>query len=656
MSTTLNKTFIPNQKIVKYLGKDFSQFKSNLIDFAKNYYSITYKDFNDASPGMMYIDMASYVGDVLSFYIDYQFKESLINYAEERKNVIQLARYLGYVPKPSTPSVGTLDVYQIVPAKRNSDGTFEADVYYALKIAPQMQVMSQNGVSFITVEAVDFSINTTGAPRVDEIYSKNDDDEPEFYLLKKSVQIYSGKIITQTFNISSQTRDLKLQLNENNVIQILSVTDSDNNKWYQVEQLAQDLIEIPVENSQYNFEEYSRYSSTVPSIIQFLRTNRRFISVVDENNNTFLQFGSSINTVTEEIVTPSSELVGVGFSNLNKYNFTLDPTAFVYSSAYGISPVNTTLTVTYVTGGGISANANVNSITTISSVSIEELQNYVPSEISLINVIKSSVKVNNSTPCIGGGGEESIYKIKQNGLANFSTQHRIVTKEDYLSGVYGMPSIYGSIAKAYVSSETNLYTKNTTYVKGLLDENYNFVVDESQKNYRKTNLEGTNPLGVNLYVLSYDDNQNLTPINDALSYNLRTYLSKFRMLSDRINIIDAYIINIGINFKIIVYSNYNKKEVLSNCMISIQDFFDVNNWQIGQPINISQLELEIAKNDGVQSVADLQIINLTIDDGDYSIFEYDIAGATKNKILYPPIDPAIFEIKRFATDVRGSAI
>jgi hypothetical protein len=656
MSTTLNKTFIPQQKIIKYLGKDFDQFKSNLIDFAKNYYSKTYKDFNDSSPGMMYIDMASYVGDVLSFYIDYQFKEGMINYAEERKNVIQLARYLGYIPKPSKPSTGILDVYQIVPAKRNTDGTFEPDTYYALKIASQMQVLSQNGVSFIAKEAVDFFVNTDASPRVDEIYSKNDNDEPEFYLLKKSVQIYSGKIVTQTFNVSSQTGDLKLQLNGDNILQVLDVRDSDSNVWYRVDYLAQDLIEIPVENNQINFEAYSKYNSTVPAIIQFLRTNRRFAMTVDENNNTFLQFGSSLDTVDEEVVTPSSKMIGVGFSTINKYNFTLDPTTFVKSSAYGISPINTTLTVTYVVGGGIASNANVDSVTTVSSISIETLQNYLPSEISLINVIKSSIRVTNSTPCVGGEGQESVYKIKQNALANFATQNRVVTKEDYMSAVYGMPSAYGSIAKVYVSSETNLYTNNTTFIKGLLDENNNFVVDESEKNFRKTNLEGTNPLGVNLYVLAYDDSKNLTTINDALAYNLRTYLGKFRILSDRINIIDAYVINIGVSFKIVVYSNYNKKEVLTNCISSIQDFFNIDSWQIGQPINVSQLELEIAKNTGVQSIASLTINNLTIDNGDYSIFEYDINAATQNKIIYPPIDPAIFEIKNFSSDIKGSAI
>jgi len=656
MSKILNKTFAPQQKVIKYLGKDFNQFKANLIDFAQNYYSKTYQDFNDASPGMMYIDMAAYVGDVLSYYIDYQFNEGLINYASERKNVIQLARYLGYIPKPSKPSTGILDVYQIVPSVRNSDGTFSPDTYYAFKISSQMQVSSQNGISFVTNGEVDFSVNTGASPRIDEIYSYNSNNEPEFYLLQKSVPIYSGQIVTQTFGLSSQNADLKLQLNGNNVIQILNVTDSDNNIWYQVDYLAQDLVEMPVENNQINFEEYSLYNSTVPSILQYLRTNRRYIVTVDENNNTYLQFGSSLDTVNEEVITPSSKTLGVGFSNISLYNFVLDPTSFVKSSAYGISPTNTTLTVTYIVGGGLSSNANINGVTNITSLTVNELQNYLPSEISLVNTIKSSIKVTNSTPCVGGESQESIYKIKQNAIANFSTQNRIVTKEDYISAVYSMPAQYGSVAKVYVSSETNLYTNNSTYIKGLLDQNNNFVIDSTQKNFRRVNLEGTNPLGVNLYVLSYDDNQNLTTINDALSYNLRTYLSKFRIVSDRINIVDAYIINIGVNFQIIVYSNYNKKEVLTNCISSIQNFFNIDNWQIGQPINIGQLQLEIANNDGVQSVANLDIVNLTIDDGNYSIFSYDINAATKNNIVYPSIDPAIFEVKNFSTDIKGSAL
>ena len=656
MSTILDKSFAPNQKTIKYLGKDFNQFKANLIEFAQNYYSKTYKDFNDASPGIMYMDMAAYVGDVLSFYIDYQFKESVIDYAEERKNVINLAKYLGYIPRPVKPSVGSLDVYQLVPAI-NTTGSFGPDIRYALRIESGMEVLSSNNVSFITTADVDFSTNTNFSPTVSTIYSYDDvTGEPNFYLLKKNVEIFSGKIVTKQFYISSFTPNLELSLPENNIVKIINVVDSENNNWYQVDYLAQNLIILPVENNQLNFEQFYSYRSSVPSIMRYLRTNRRFSLSVNENNEITMNFGPADESVPEEIIVPSSDTIGVGFSNLNKYNLTLDPSSFVKSSAYGISPANTTLTVTYVVGGGLQSNTSTNSITSINSIVINELQNYLTSEIDIVNLIKSSIKVNNSEPTTGGDDQESVYQIKQNALSNFSTQDRLVTKDDYISKVFNMPAEFGSVTKAYVTTESDLNTQNSYYVKGLLDQNNSLVLDESQKNFRKINMDGNNQFGVNLYLLTYDDNKNLTQINDALSYNLKTYLSQYRTITDRINIIDGFIINIGVKFSILTYSNYNKKEVLSNCISAVQNFFNIDQWQFSQPINLSQLQLEISNIDGVQSLANLEIKNLTVNDGAYSIYEYDIESATKNNIIYPPIDPAVFEVKYPNIDIQGNCI
>ena len=314
MATVLDKNFKPQSRDIRYLGRDFDQLKANLIEFSKHYYPKTYKDFNNASPGMMFIDMASYVGDVLSFYIDYHS-------AEERKNVLNLAKYLGYNTRPSRPSTTYLDLYQIIPSKRVENGSFEPDDRYALRLKSGLEALSSNRVSFITTEAVDFSLNSIMFPRVDEIFSRNSSGEPEFYLLKKSVKAYSGKTVTRSFNIQETTPNLRIELSEDNVIKIVSVKDADNNRWHQVEYLAQDLIQLPTENNQLNFEDFSNYKSTVPNIIKFLRTNRRFITEVDSENKTFLQFGTSTDSLDEEILVPNSELLGIGFSNISKYNY-----------------------------------------------------------------------------------------------------------------------------------------------------------------------------------------------------------------------------------------------------------------------------------------------------------------------------------------------
>lgn len=654
MGTTIDKNFKPLSREIRYLGKDFDGLKSNLIEFAKQYYPRTYKDFNDSSPGMMFIDMASYVGDVLSFYIDYQFKEGLINFAEERKNVINLVKFLGYTPKPSRPSITALDLYQIIPSKRNEDGSFEPDTRYALIVKEGMEAMSSNRVSFITTETVDFSIKSNLYPRVDEVFSRNSSGEPEFYLIKKSVKAYSGKTISRDFNISSQTPNLRIELPEDNVLKILEIKDSDNNSWYQVDYLAQDLVSLPVENNRFNFELFSNYNSTVPNIIKFLRTNRRFIIEVDENNKTYIQFGPSTDSLEEEILVPNSELLGTGFSNVSRYNLTLDPTVFVKSNSYGSSPFNTTLSVKYVIGGGLESNANVDDITTISKIQFEDAVEYLPAEENLLNTVKTSLRVSNPIPATGGASSESILEIKQNAMANFAAQDRMVTKDDYVSRVLSMPAEYGRVAKAYVSSESELTSFGVKPVPGLLDENNNIIIDKSYNGFRKVNIDGGNPFGINLYVLTYDDNKNLTPINEALVYNLKQYISKYRMISDRVNIIDGYVVNIGIDFTVLTYSTYNKKEVLANCISAIKKFFDIELWQFCQPINIGQLELEIAKVEGVQSVSNLEFKNLV--GGNYSNCEYDLIAATKHKIIYPPVDPSVFEIKYPDVDIRGKVL
>ena len=251
-----------------------------------------------------------------------------LNYSEERKNVVNLAKFLGYNPRPTRPSTGNLDVFQIVPSKQDGNGGFEPDLRYALLISEGMEVLSSNKISFISSDVVDFRVDTIASPRVDQIFSSNDAGDPEFYLLKKNVNIYSGKKTTYTFNVGF-TPNLVLSLPENNVIKITDVRDSDNNRWYQVDYLAQSLIMLPVENNVINFENYSSYAITVPSIIRLLRTNRRFVTNVNENNITSLQFGSASDVVPEEVLIPSSELLGAGYSNMAKYNFNLDTANFI---------------------------------------------------------------------------------------------------------------------------------------------------------------------------------------------------------------------------------------------------------------------------------------------------------------------------------------
>lgn len=656
MADTVQKNFNdPTKKDIKYLNKDFGTLKNSLINYSKTYFPKTYKDFSDASPGMMFIEMAAYVGDVLSYYTDYQFKESLLPYAEERTNIIALAKFLGYVPSVSKAARAKLDIYQLVPSIKNAVGDYEPDSTYCLTLREYMEVKNSAGITYITESPVDFGINTPNSPREDVIYSRDVYGVPQFFLLKKTTDVMAGKIIKKTFTINAPTPFYKLTLPETNVLGILNIVDSDNNKWHQVDYLAQDLVFSEVDNTPLNDGNFYVYKTEVSKLIKSLKTNKKFTVNVTANNSTFLEFGPGTESISDELIYPTSELVGVGLSNLNKLGISLDSTTFLRSNCYGQAPANTILTISYIVGGGLESNCPVDDINTIASYQISNnLSTLTPTQLGLLQTVKNSLKVSNSEPAVGGAGEESVEQIRQNALVNFGSQNRAVTTDDYITRVYSMPARFGAITKVTVKSDLSLNVKNVS--NGYVDyNNIATLTENAADNYhRKINYDTSHPFGINLYVLSYDNNKNLTRINEAIVQNLKTYFEKYKMLNDGINIIDGYIINIGVDFQIMAYANFNKQEVLNLCISKVQEFFNIDKWYFDMPINLGQLQLLIAQVDGVQSVTKLKISNLST--GTYSPHEYNIDEATRNNIIYPSLDPSIFEVKYPSDDIRGSCI
>jgi hypothetical protein len=659
MATNINKSFAPNSKDVRYLNKDFSQLREALINFSKTYYPNTYKDFSPASPGMMFMEQAAYVGDVLSYYTDYAFKEGVMNSATERKNIINLASYLGYKVKPTRASTGVIDLMQLCPSADDGAGTYYPDPNYMLTVKENSQFSSNAGAYYILNSAVDFSINSANSPRTDAIYSRNQDGTPQFFLLTKQGRISSGQVLTKQQIVGNAIPFFQISLDETNVIGVLDIVDTDNNYWYETNYIAQELVPTAIPNDAEYEGSLSQYKDSVPYIMKFLKTSRRFVTSVDENNITTIEFGAGVNGDDDEIVTFDSDLIGVGLSNATKVNIPLDPSNFLKNENYGISPQNTTLTIRYLVGGGLNSNCQGDDIRSIVSADFDNpSEGLLPEQISLLNTVKNSLAVNNPSPCIGGKNAETDEEIKLNAMANFAAQNRTVTQNDYLVRIYSLPAQFGSIAKAQIITDTNLNIGVNKILTGVVDQNnIGTVFDNSINNYfRQVAYDVTNPFAINIYVLSYDANKKLTRPNQALITNLITHLKQTRMITDGVNIIDGYIINIGVNFVISVYKGFNKKDVLLNCITAIQNFFNIDNWNFSQPININQLNLEIAKVDGVQSVVDINIYNKTILNGNYSSIEYDIAASTKNGIIYPSVDPSIFEIKYPDSDIKGSVI
>ena len=673
--TKTSKNFKNKGKDIKYLNKDFTQFRSNLIEFAKTYFPQTYSDFNESSPGMMFIEMASYVGDSLSYYVDDTLKESLMTHADDIENVIALSQYLGYKPKVTSPAVTTLSVYQLVPSiGTGGDNTY--DETYLLRIKEGMRVESTNGVQFVTQDVVDFNDDTD---REISIYQRDGvSGETTFYLIKKLVQCISADIKTEEVSFGAYEEFQSIDLGDTNIIDIYDVRDSDGNKFYEVPYLAQELVFVDYPNTENNDPDLYQFKSTTPYILNTLKTSRRFVKQVNPDSTTTIQFGSGDPTVSEETIIPSFKNVGLGLPNsISKLEESFDPTNFLKTKTYGTSPSNTTITVKYLVGGGVESNVKKGTITQINGVEYEEdLTKFNPTQLGLYNAAKNSIAVDNEVPATGGKGGDTMEEIRQNALANFGSQNRAVTAKDYQIRALSMPTKFGSIAKAYATADgtldnnspssilasPNVLNEFTDLVESFVNKpeeeepDRKAIKDELQKfllGKTSNENEKNNPFAINLYLLGYDSDKKLSLLNRAIKENLKTYLSEYKILTDGININDGFIINIGLEFEIITLKNYNKSEVLSDCISELKDYFNIDNFTFNNTINISELELIIANVDGVSSVPKLKIVNKC--GGQYANNSYNIEAAIKDKILYPSLDPSVFEIKFPDSDIKGRA-
>ena len=659
MATNIQKSFQPNSKDIRYINRDFSQLRTALISFAQVYYPNTYKDFSPSAPGMMFIEQAAYVGDVLSYYTDYIFKETTLQSATERKNIIGLAKYLGYRAKATTAATGVVSLQQLCPAANDGSGTYYPDPNYMLTVNQNSQFSNKNGAYYVLTSDVDFTVSSSLSPRTEQVYSRNGDGTPQFFLLTKEGPISSGQVLSRNVTVGNPSPYFQIALTETNVIDIVSIVDSDNNKWYEVDYMAQGMVPVAIPNDAEYEGSLAQYKDSVPYILTYLKTSRKFLTSVDENNLTTIQFGAGINGVDDELVTFDSDLIGVGMKNINDVNVPLDPSTFLKNENYGIAPQNTTLTVNYTIGGGLASNCQAGEITElVAPIFSNPMEGLLPEQATLLQTVKNSLAVYNPSPCNGGKDAETDDEMRMNAMATFAAQNRTVTQSDYLVRLYSMPSQFGAIAKAQIISDTSLQVGINKVLLGTVDTNNSAqVVDTGNGSFlRQIAYDNTNPFALNVYILAYDGNKNLTPANPALITNLLTYLKRYRMITDGVNVIDGYIINIGVDFTITVYKGYNKKDVLSNCIAAVQDFFNIDRWSFSQPINLSQLNLEIAKVEGVQSVVSITISNLTAPEGNYSTVQYDMDAATKNGIIYPSVDPSIFEVKYPNSDIRGSVL
>jgi hypothetical protein len=619
---------------------------------------------------MVFLEQAAAIGDMLSFYQDIQLKESMLSNATERKNVIALAQSMGYKPKVTTPAVTTLTVYQLIKSIGSGVNNKPDDSLF-LKIQSGMEVTSKSNsnIIFRTIDVVDFANSSS---REIDVYSRDGSGEPTQYLITKQVQAISAREVSTTITVSNSTDYPIVTLSDSNIIQITNVVDEENIQYYEVPYLAQETIFVEQPNTLLNNNE-NDISADVPYILEVQKVPYRFSTKVNSDNTIDLQFGNGSLSESDEILLPNPKNVGLGLANsIQRLNEGIDPSNFLKTNTLGIAPNGKQLTIKYLVGGGVSSNVNANDLTTISKIEFEEDLTSI-TDINLYSLYKQSIGVENSDAATGGRDSESIEEIRQNGLAMFGSQNRAVTRQDYIVRALSMPERYGSVAKVYVSPDGEVDNNSPSsilaspqninefvnLVDGLKNSSRQDIQKELVKylSQKKTSIsEVNNPFAINMYVLGYNSNKNLTTINKSVKQNLKTYLGEYRMLTDGVNIIDGFIINIGVDFDVVVYSNYNKREVITNCLTELQTYFNIDNWTFNKPINLSEIELILANVEGVMSVPSVKISNLCGGDGNYSPNRYNIDEATKGKIVYPSLDPSIFEIKYPNKDIKGRAL
>lgn len=598
---------------IKYVNRDFNNLRNQLIEYTKNYFSDTYNDFSPTSPGMMFIEMAAYVGDVLSFYQDIQLQETYVQYAKDPKNLINLAYMMGYRPKITSVAQVTLEISQTLPPDPGNN--LIPDWSEATTVAENAQFQSTVGerTVFYTDEPVDFTFSSSFSPTQVLVEEFDNAGIPTSFILTKPVKAYSGdrKTISRTFTTAEKYATITID--DTNIIGVESIIDNNGSgdRWYEVPFLGQETVFVEERNN-------ASDSNLVLNKLTLRKVDKRFVTRFDSLGRLQIQFGAGVVPQSDNDFTPTLDNVGLGTNTgVTRLDYAYDPSNFIYTRTYGLAPSNTTLVINYIVGGGVAANAPSNTITGIKSATLiggnEDLD---------------TITVTNPLPASGGSDGDTVEEIRQNSLRSFNEQGRLVTLQDYIVRSYSLPRTLGSIAKVYAVQDQLSSTASTTDI--ILD---------------------SNPLSISLYVLAYDLNKKLITSSLTLKENLKTYLSEYMMLTDAVNIRDAFVVNIGVEYEITTYPNEIARDVLFRCKNELINFFDITKWNINQPINLSDIYLLLDRVKGVQTVQNVRIVNKV--GGEYSQYGYDIESATRGNIVFPSLDPCVFEVKFPQTDIKG---
>jgi len=591
------------KKIVSYTDGDFQSIKNSLVEYSKRYYPDTYKDFNQASFGSLMTDMIAYIGDQLSFYMDYQTNESFLDSALEHRNVIRLAKQLGYRHPGAAAASGVVSLYILVPAKSLGLGP---DPLYMPVLERGTLLTSTSGASFTLVESVDFSHpnNEVVVARVD-----SSTGTPTYFAIKAFGKVVSGELSQEIISVGDYKRFRKVTMAAIGVSEILSVTDSSGNEYFEVEHLSQDVIYDQVPN-------YDSTKDVTPYILRARLVPRRYTVEFDQFHGVSLTFGAgSSENLTDDVFTDPANVVLDMHGKNYISNTTYDPTVLTKTDSLGVAPINTSLTVVYRSNVIGDVNIAAGGLTTVVEPSFF-FENRASLEGSEVAFVRNSLEVINEDPITGGVRASSIEEIRNQGMSTYASQNRAVTKQDYENLTYRMPGRFGKIARTSVVQDKDSMKRN-----------------------------------INMYVLGQDKNGNFATANMTTKENLKVWINNYKMINDTVDILDAKVVNIGIEFEVVADLTSNKYSVLTSCISELSSELKVP-FNIGESLYLAQIYKIL---NAVPGVVDTTKVKFVLKTGSkYSLASYDVdAHISPDGRYLMAEEDVMFEIRFPSSDFVG---
>jgi hypothetical protein len=593
-----------SKRPINYTSREFDSIKESLVNYAKRYYANTYQDFNEASFGAMMLDLVSYVGDQLSFYTDYQANESFLDTAIELPNVQRIAKQMGFKQPGAATSTGICNFYILIPASTTSGGP---DTSYIPILKRGSLVGSASGAVYTLTQDVDFtaSNNEITVARVD-----SDTGVPTFFAIKGQGIVVSGRLFEEEISVTNYERFLRLKLDVSDVSEIIAVVDSQGNEYFEVDYLTQDVVISKEPNRGTNRD-------LVPFIMKTKPCPRRFVTEFDTNGNVFLQFGygSAENLTGDLIANPADVVLDVTGRNYVS-DPTFDPTNLIKTDKFGVVPENTTLTVVYRGNTSSTINSATSTVNEVVESNLTFIDRPALSDTEANGVI-DSLEVENPEPILGDTSELTAEEIKTRAYASFASQNRAVTRTDYISLSYRMPNGFGKVKRVNIIQDPRSTRRN-----------------------------------LNLYVLAENVNGKFAAPTTQLKTNLKSWLDRYRMINDSVDILDGKIINYGIEFEVIAETDSNRFEVLNNCVGRLKEkLLNVAN-EMGEPVYLTEIYKHLNSVPGVVDTTAVKLINKT--GASYSSFNYEIEKnlSSDGRFLAIPAD-AVADVLFPDDDISG---